>query len=316
MVRVARCLTLVCIVIVVGAGEPASAQDATFQSDLVASVLDQGWFDESGSLSDDEMRSLVDRWGDEFAFAYSERSFDVQQDPALNPAALLAQASLDELVAAGGPSTVLLVAGEDAGGATTEFPYVNIVSALQDFDRGDVVQSFEDAASTIAELGDEIAPVTVSQSGFFGSAEMFVLLAIITGALALASVRSKRKKTARRVHTANARTDTKVQIQEMSDLILELEPRVTIADDHELKKRYVNASATYREVLERADEVETGHDVADLRIEIAKARWKLDVIDAELDGRPGPAEPFARDNSGSAWESTRGTGPEIPPSDR
>ncbi len=311
-----RSLLLVFVVVFIVDGENVSAQDDALQSDLVTSIIQQGWWDESGSLPAEEMRSVVDRWGDEFAFAYFDRSFDVQQDPALNPAALLAQSSLEELADAGGPSTLLLVAGDDAGGATTDFPYANVVAALEDFDRGDVAQSFEEAASTIATLGDEVVPLTTAQTGFFGSAEMFVLLGVITGVLALASVRSKRKKTARRVHTANARTDTKVQIQEMSDLILDLEPRVTIADDHELKQRYVDASKTYSEVLEQADEVETGHDVADLRIEIAKARWKLDVIDAELEGRSAPAEPFGRDNSGSAWDSTRGTGPDRPPTDR
>lgn len=316
LLRLWKCLAIACVVVLVGGDQPAGAQDVSFQDDLVTSVLEQGWWDETGSLPEEEMRSIVERWGGDFAFAYSARSFDVQQDPALSAAALLAQASLQELSTVGGPSTVLLVVGDDVGGATTEFPYPNVVLALRDFDRGDVVQSFEDAASAITDLGDDVAPLTVAQTGFFASAEMFVLLAVIAGALALASVRSKRKKTARRVHTADARTDTKVQIQEMSDLILELEPRVTIANDLALKQRYVDASKTYSEVLEHADQVETGHDVADLRLEIANARWKLDVIDAELEGRTPPAEPFGRDNRGSAWNSTRGTGPEQPPTDR
>lgn len=296
--------------------EPAAAQDGTFQDDLVESVLERGWWDESGSLPEGDMRAVVERWGDDFAFAYSERSFDVQQDPALSAAALLAQSSLEALATAGGPSTLLLVVGDDASGATTAFPYPNVVAAMRDFDRGDAVQSFEEAAAAIVENGNEVVPLSVAQSGFFGSGQMFLLLGVVTAALALASVRSKRKKTARRVHTAGARTDTKLQIQEMSDLILELEPRVTIANDMALKQRYTDASKTYSEVLEQADQVETGHDVADLRIEIAKARWKLDVIDAELEGRTAPPEPFGRDNSGSAWNSTRGSGSAQPPADR
>jgi len=94
----------------------------------------------------------------------------------------------------------------------------------------------------------------------------------------------------------------------MSDLILELDPRVTIEDDADLKARYVDASDTYRDVLERFQSAKTGHELADLRIDISKARWKLDVIDAELDGREAPAEPYTRDSSGSAWNSTRGDG--------
>jgi len=302
-----RFVVLACVVVLMASSQHAGAQTASFEDDLVRGVLEQGWWDDTGSLPADQMRLLVDRWGDDFAFAYSDRSFDVQQDQALSAAALLAQSSLNLLSGASGPSTLLLVVGDDAAGATTAYPYANVVSALQEFDRGDVVQSFEDAAAAIAERADTV-PVGVAQTGFFGSGAMFVLLGLVTAALALASVRSKRKKTARRVHTAAARTDTKAQIQEMSDLILELEPRITIANDPDLKQRYADASKTYSDVLEHAGQAGSGHDIADLRLEIANARWKLDVIDAELEGSTPPAEPFGRDNSGSAWNSTRGSG--------
>lgn len=81
-----------------------------------------------------------------------------------------------------------------------------------------------------------------------------------------------------------------------------------MADDRALKDRFVDASSTYREVLEKAEGAKTGHEIADIRIDISKARWKLDVIDAELSGKTPPQEPFTRDNSGSAWDSTRGKG--------
>lgn len=286
----------------------AAAQTEGFQEELLTGVLDQGWWDETGTLAVGDMQALAERWGPDFAFAYSDRALDVQQDPALSAAAVLAQSSLERLAVDGGPHTLVLVLADDAGGATTEYPYPNLVAALNDFDRGDVVGSFDEVAATLVEFGDQVRPLEVAQSGFFGSGEMFVLLAVITGILALASIRSSRKKTARRVHTADAKTHTMAEIQEMSDLILELEPRVTIADDAAIKARYTDASKTYSEVLEHAGQVETGHDVADLRLEIARARWKLDVIDAELEGRTPPPEPFSRDNSGSAWNSTRGSG--------
>lgn len=297
----------------------ASAQGDGFQEALVENVQTQGWWDESGSLSKSEMDALVERWGPEFAFAYSNRSFDVAEDPNLSAAALLAQSSLERLQLAGeGTTTLLLVLADDAGGATTEFPYPNVVSSLRDFDRSDIAAAFGEAAATIAGQGNEVVPLAgteAAQTGFFGSSAMFLILGGATGLLAAASVRSSRKKKARKVHTADSRTSTKVEIQEMSDLILDLEPRVTIANDLALKERYVAASGTYRDVLEQADQVTTGHEVADLRIEIAKARWKLDVIDAELEGRTPPPEPFRRDNSGSAWESTRGKGPDGTDSD-
>lgn len=292
------------------AASPLAAQGDDFQENLIDNVIAYGWWDESGSLPEADMQAVADRWAPDFAFAYSDRSLSVQEDPNLSAAALLAQSALERLqLSDAGPTTLLLVLGDDVGGATTAFPYPNVVTTLNDFDRGDVAASFDQAASTISGLGTDVAAGQVAQSGFFGSGVMFLLLGGVTGVLAAASVRSSRKKKSRRVHTADSRTSTKLEIQEMSDLILDLEPRVTIANDPEIKERYVDASATYREVLEHADQATTGHEVADLRIEIAKARWKLDVIDAELEGRTPPAEPFSRDNSGSAWDSTRGTGP-------
>ena len=155
----------------------------------------------------------------------------------------------------------------------------------------------------------EVVSAEPADTGIFAGMRILVILAVVAAALALASVISSRNKKVRRVvTTADARDSTKDEIQAMSDLILDLDPRVTLADDADLKERFVDASSTYRDVLEQSEQAETGHEVADLRISISKARWKLDVIDAELSGRTPPKEPFTRDNSGSAWDSTRGSG--------
>jgi hypothetical protein len=292
-------------------GSSARAQSQTIQDNITVDVLEQGWWDESGDLAASDMAPVVAKWGDEFAFALSNRALAVEDDPAKNPAALLAQSTLERIVSAGGPQTLLLVTDGHVGGASTQTPFINLMRALEDFDRSAPAASFERAAELAASFGTEVQPVSpVAQSGFFSGVRIFIVLGIITAALALASIRSSRKKTARRVHTAGARSDTKDEVQAMSDLILDLDPRVTIANDAALKERYVDASATFREVLEHADAADTGHEVADLRIEIAKARWKLDVIDAELDGRTPPPEPLTRDASGSAWDSTKGSGTE------
>ncbi len=290
------------------AGADAGAQQDPVQARIIADVLAQGWWDEDSVLNAEEMQPVVDEWGDEFAFAITSRPLEVADNPDRNAAALLAQSTLEPLVAAGGPRTLLLVTGSDLGGASTFRPFVNLRTALDGFDRGNPEASFATAAATAFELGDEIPVAPIAQTSFFGDYRIFVLLAIITGILFLASVRSSQKKKARRTHTSGARDDTQMQLQAMSDLILDLDPRVTIENDPELKERYVDASATYREVLENAKDADTGHEVADLRIQIAKARWKLDVINAELEGEEPPPEPHTRNTDGSAWDSTRGTG--------
>ena len=306
-------LALVALVLFAGpfgsatlSAQAENAQDVSLQEEITTSVLAQGWWDETGALSDAEMAEVVEEWGSEFAFALTDRSFSIEGDSPQNPAALLAQSTLEQLIAAGGPRTLLLVTGDNSGGASVTIPFFNLAVALDDFDRSSAAVSFDRAAERAAELGTQIPPV--AQSGFLDGARIFVLLAIVTGVLALLSLRSSMKKKSRHTHTSGARESTKVELQQMSDLILDLDPRVTIANDQALKVRYVDASATYREVLEYADAATTGHEVADLRIKIAKARWKLDVIDAELDGRTPPPEPLTRDSTGSAWDSTKGSG--------
>lgn len=139
-----------------------------------------------------------------------------------------------------------------------------------------------------------------------------LLLAIVGGVgaalAATGGLFKRRKKTNRVEHTTHARDDTKAQLAAMSDLILDLEPRITIANDGSLAQRFATAGRTYIDILQREGKATTGHEIADIRVEIAQARWKLDVIDAELDGRTAPPEPFRRDNSGTAWNSTRGSG--------
>lgn len=299
----------------VASGTASADTTPTMQDEIAGSVDAQGYWDEANLLDVDAMDDVVAEFGDRFAFAFTDRSFAVQEDPDRSAAALLALSTLDQLGVVGGPRTLLFVTDDDATGASSEFPFANIVTSLADFDRSNPEESFALAAANIASLGDVIDPELQNQigqagdAGFFSGAGPFVILAIVTGALAVLSVRSAQKKKARKVHTAPARDKTAGEIKEMSDLILDLDPRVTIANDSDLKARFVDASDTYRDVLEKFTGAKTGHELADLRIDISKARWKLDVIDAELEGNEPPAEPFTRDVSGSAWDSTRGDGP-------
>ncbi len=292
----------------------ATAQQVSLQNQIANDILAQGYWDESGTVDSAEMASVVAEWGSDIAFAFTDRDFEVAEDQTRNPAALLAQSALERVVSQGGPRTLFLVTDSHVGGASINIPFINVMTALDGFDRSNPAASFDAAAQNVTTLGTQIPEGTelpstvVAQTGVFTITRIFILLAIVTGLLFLASVRSARKKRSRKLYTADARDDTKAQIQAMSDLILDLDPRVTIENDPELKKRYVDASDTYRAVLEQADKAVTGHEVADLRIEIAKARWKLDVIDAELEGTTPPPEPHTRDTTGSAWDSTRGEG--------
>lgn len=307
-------LLAACGFLVFGVGTATAESAPTVQDEIAASLTSQGFWDESSVLDTDAMGDVVAEFGDRFAFAFTDRSFSVQQDPDRSAAALLALSALDDLQESNGPRTLLFVTQDDATGASNEFPFANIVDALNDFDRDDPEASFAGAAAGIAAFGSEINPELTAQlaqtgdSGLFSSNGLLLILVVLAAVLGALAIRSAQKKKARKVYTTPARDNTALEIQQMSDLILKLDPQVTISNDKRLQTRFVDASDTYREVLEEFQSATTGHELADLRIDISKARWKLDVIDAEIEGKEPPSEPFTRDNSGSAWNSTRGDG--------
>jgi len=294
---------------------PLAAQ--SLDSDIAAAVADRGWWDETGLLDDDSLDALVSDHGESIGFAYTDRTFAVN-DPGQSATPLLAQAVLDRLASVGSPvTTVVLVDGSSAGGASTEFAYSDLVLALDSVDRRDPVASFRRIAeslssapreSSVGSAFDGSDNVGSSGGSVFSFGRLLVLAVIVIAATVFWMAYSTRRKGVRVESTADARGDTRAQLAAMSDLIVDLEPRIVIANDAGLRQRFADAGRTYSGVLERADSVTTGHDIADLRLEIAKARWELDVIEAELDGTEPPPEPHVRDDSGSAWDTTRGTG--------
>jgi len=311
---------LIVVVSLLVAGSPAIGESTSMQQEISTNLISQGFWDESSTLDPTQMGEIVAQFGDSFAFAYTDRAFEVQ-DPNQSAAALLALSTLGEVELNNGPRTLLFVTDDEATGASNEFPFINILQVLGDFDRSQPEASFAEAAQRIQVLGTEVSPSALEAAqadtsalaqagdpGFFSGVGPFIILAVVTAVLAFLALGSSKKKKSRRIHTAPARDTTAAELQEMSDLILDLDPRVTIENDADLKARFVDAGDTYRSVLEDFQSAQKGHELADLRIDISKARWKLDVIDAELDGREPPAEPYTRDSSGSAWDSTRGDG--------
>lgn len=306
-----RLLATVAIAALTLAGPAAGAQG--LEADIAAAVADRGWWDETSSLDPARLDALVDRHDGRYAFGFTDRSFTVDADANIAAAPVLAQAVLDAVVRSGMPvETVIIVDGSGAGGASVAHAYRSVVLALDALDRSDVVSSFGVMAASLEDGSAQPAPFEATADSDEGSTFTFgrvlVLVLIVAAMAVLWTIYTSRRKSTRTASTAGARDDTKFELTAMSDLILDLEPRIVIASDAGLRERFAAATRTYSEVMERAESVTGGHEVADLRIAIAKARWKLDVIAAELDGVEAPPEPFTRDVSGSAWDSTRGTG--------
>ena len=144
---------------------PVSAQDQvdpeqrSLQAVIAEAVLADGWWDDSGTLDASEMDGLVAEFGDEFAFAFTDRSFEVSGEPGQNPAALIGQATLELLSSDGGPRTLLFVTGDQVGGATSTFPFFNLGQVLADFDRSNAPFEFRTAANELLILGNTFAPI-------------------------------------------------------------------------------------------------------------------------------------------------------------
>ena len=159
-----RCLPTRVIVIalligaVVGSVPAVASAQTTLQQEIAQSVVAQGYWDDALLLDDGAMGDVIVRFGDNFAFAYTDQSYAVEQDPDRSAAGLLALSTLEQLVARGGPQTILFVTDDDATGASNEFPFANIVQALSDFDRSNPEESFAEAATVIAGFGGEIDP--------------------------------------------------------------------------------------------------------------------------------------------------------------
>ena len=142
------------------AGPVAAQIPNPIQQEIIEGVLTEGFWADNAQLSANEMVPVVAEWGGEFAFAITDRSLEIAEDPDRNAAALLAQSTLDQLVASGGPETLFLVTGSQVGGASTHRPFLNLMTALEDFDRSDPEASFAQAAATAAALGSEVVPLS------------------------------------------------------------------------------------------------------------------------------------------------------------
>ena len=90
-------LLAACGFLVFGVGTATAESAPTVQDEIAASLTSQGFWDESSLLDTDAMGDVVAEFGDRFAFAFTDRSFSVQQDPDRSAAALLALSALDDL---------------------------------------------------------------------------------------------------------------------------------------------------------------------------------------------------------------------------
>ena len=298
---------------------PVAGQGAAL-AEMAQGVVDVGWWDDSGELDTAELDLLVAQNGRNFAFLVTPTAMEVEGSTA-SASELLAQGVLRQLPADSPVHTVIMTAADVTGGASLLFSRVELAKAIEIAgDEASISSRLALIAETLtsgeamAQLAEESSTASLqpalaqSEAGLFSTGQWVILALIVAGIVGIVAAQLGLRKRRRTVHTAPARLDTSTSISNTSDLILELEPRVTIANDPDLKTRFTEASRTFIDVQEQLRTAKTGHEVADLRLDMAQANWRLEVIEAELDGTKLPPQPHTRDTSGSAWDSTRGSG--------
>lgn len=140
---------------------------------------------------------------------------------------------------------------------------------------------------------------------------MVLVLAGLAGLGAISAVSAVRTRLAfrreRERGLAEARGEVREQVAAMADAILSLADRMMLNDDPDTRRRYADATATYsraQDALERATTRPALEAVSD---ELDHARWQLEAVQAQLEGRAHQAiEP----SSGRAcfFDPTHGAG--------
>lgn len=275
---------------------PATAQDA---DEIAQTLADQGYYVARGAAIDETALSE--------AVAEARRTGERLNAVVLDStppggATAFADALLDRL----GAGTVLVVTPAEIGYTSYEYDSGDLDRAADQS-----IDAFRrDAVAGVAAFADALSG---SSSG--GAGVLVVLGLVALGVLVFLLVRGRRKRQlaeqaqARRL--AEARREIRAQIDAMTDGILELSDRVTIAGP-KVQQHFGAASQGYQAALQAVDGAATPAELERIADDLDEARWELEAARALLDGRPVP-ERSSDEPAPSAcfFDPTHGAGTEV-----
>ncbi len=130
-----------------------------------------------------------------------------------------------------------------------------------------------------------------------GGVSIWPILAIgVLGFMAF-SFWSKRKATKQQqANLEQARGEIKSQLSSIAQMVYDLNDRVTLSDDDEVRGDFAKASGEYQMLVEEVDVADDGPELAALTDRADQLRWQMEVIEARLDGREPPQAPVAPRN--------------------
>ncbi len=315
------------LVVALGLAAPIAAQ-ANFADEVANGLIDGGFVIEDGADGSDVVTSAASAAADDGV------GTAVLAAEADSTAREFAAAVLDRLPADSPLHTVLIVTPNSVGAASAEYLPNDVNSAVTaaraQSGTADVIGAFtasvagrsftasgasggtgsgsdggtvsrDDGAGTDA---DEPAPVpseTPATSSDGGGGSGLGVLALFFGIPLLFLIGLgwwSRRKVAKRQeeNLEKARNEVKAQVSAIALLIYDLNDRVSLSDDDELRETFAITSTDYQELAAEIDTAETGPELAAHTDRADYLRWRLETVAAKLDGReppPAPQKPVA-----------------------
>lgn len=264
-------LSLAAVVLVIGAAP----------SQVAPIVASDGYFIEKGADATD---AVVGNAVAEARFDGGALSVVVLAVEPPSGATTFADGVLDGLPSRAG--TVLVVGPETVGWASSNDKWTNdqLDGALDASLRGtlsdDVVTLF---------VGALLAP---SGGGSFGVRLLIGIGLVVGGAFALFTFRASRRQRARATEQVEKlRATAQLQIDAIANDILDLEDEVKLSGNDQVQERFSAAVDTYTTASDRLAAMTSGRAIVEFDTELDIAVWRLDSVEAILDGKPLPEKP-------------------------
>jgi hypothetical protein len=208
-------------------------------------------------------------------------------DPASDGEEPLAHDILDEL----GTGTVVVVSPEDLGVATDRADDAAVEAAL---DRAD------EQGDSLTDLPGYLRDFDAALAGDAGrrlpvGTIVLVGLVLVGGVLLVRRVSRRRAEAARTERALReAREEVGGQISAVAERIVALHDEVELAGRPEVSQLYATATETYAAAQRRVEATVTTAELERVSDDLDRARWQLEAITAQLEGREPPPEPDAK----------------------
>ncbi len=269
-------LSIAAIVVLVGAAQPV---------EVAATLEAQGFFVEAGSGADPE---AVENAVTEARFAGGDLSIAVLATEPSGGAPVFADNTLDAM---GGTGTVFVVAPETVAWASQGDVYSReqldaaTDASLDGATDTEVVELF---VSTLIDR-----PVGGAEPGGGGGLPWgwIILGVIVLGGVFIFWRASRSSKEAKQKSIDQARSEVKRRLDAVANDIIDLEDEVSASDDPAVPVLYASATEQYAKALGAYEHATVPQELLDMAEDLDMAIWRLDSVEALLDGQPMPPKP-------------------------